>query len=130
MADLYRYASLSDVPLTGPDPYSDAEKDRAIGAANARLEADVNEGEVIEAAEEIHTHAVAAYATYVLSVGPKAPDSATLGDTADEGPRRMAFAEQLRQIYQECIESITMAEGDEGSKPAIGVWKTYSSGDS
>lgn len=123
MADIYRYATKSDVPLTGPDPYTAADKDAVIESANARLEADVNDGQLIESPEEIHSHAVAAYATYLLSIGPKSPDSATLGDLADEGPRRMNFAEQLYQIYTDCVDSISKASGDEGwGEPTVGVW--------
>lgn len=123
--DLYRYATLSDIPLTGPDPFTDPQKDAALAAANARLEADVNDGEVIESPEQIHTHAVSTYATYVLVVGPKSPDSATLGDLSDEGARRMEFARELRQIYEDIVESIKKSGGDEGGGGwPVSVWTT------
>lgn len=124
MAEKERYAAVTDVPINGPDPYTDAEKLKALEKANAQLEADVNEGSLIDSPEEIHGHAASAYATYILSLGPKSPGSATMGDLADEGSDRMNYTLELRRIYEQAVESIVNAPGDEGGEWKVSVWTT------
>lgn len=109
-----KYADVEDVPVTGPDPFTEADKRRALAAAEAQLESDVNDGEGIESPEYIHRHASASFGSYVLATGPKSPDSATLGDMADEGSGRMDFAHELLAMYDRAVESILGASDDEG----------------
>lgn len=107
--------SLGDVPLTGPDPYDDAEKHRAVRDGESKLEADVNDGTEIpaESVEHIHALAANAYASYILALGPKEPSSVMAGDLADEGSNRTAFADHLLAIYEDAVKSINAAGGDE-----------------
>lgn len=121
-----KYATLDDVPVTGPDPWTDADKRRALQAGESQLEADVNDGTTINSPEHIHAFASAAWANYLLAVGPKSPDSATLGDMSDEGSGRMDFAHELLAMYNRAIESINQASGDEsqGTGTSFG-FETY-----
>jgi hypothetical protein len=109
-------SDLDEVPVTGPDPYDTSAKMRAVKQAESKLEADVNDGSVIDPndREDIHGFAANAYASYLLALGPKAPDSMLGGDLADEGSDRTTFAEHLRQMYYDARDSIIAAADDAG----------------
>ena len=108
--------SVEDVPSSGPDPYSRRAKGRAIRYAEAQLESDINDGNPLDPAdvEPIHKEAITFLATYRLAIDPKSPDSATMGDLADEGPGRMGYADRLLELYERAITAIGQAEGDAG----------------
>ena len=118
MAYSPRYLSVDDVPLTGPDEWSNDEKLARIEDAEAQLEADVNDGTPIPDSERerIHGLAVNAYATYLLATGPKAPDSMLAGDFQDEGSEREGYAEHLLRTYKRTKNSILAADEDSSDK--------------
>lgn len=110
--------SIDEVPVTGPDPYTQVHKQRSIKRGEARLEADINDGDEIKNPEQIHADAANYFASYLLHLGPRDPSSVTMGDSSDEGPGRLDFADRMYELYTSTIESITGAEGDEGEGPA------------
>lgn len=105
---------VADVPLTGPDPYSDDQKRKQLDNAEGKLEMDVNSGQEFSDGEigKLHRLAVNAYATYLLAVGPAAPDSALAGHFADRGDRAMDFVNELQEIYEQAKESLEEGEED------------------
>lgn len=113
------YVSADDVPLIGPDPYDLDKKNQAITYAEAKLEADVNNGSTIAEAEEIHEYAANAYASFILAAGPMDPADAMSGDFADAGDDVSDFANQLREMYRSARAAILSADEDagEGTSP-------------
>lgn len=113
----YKYVEGRDsVPVSGSDigqNWSNSRIDNAVEDGETKLESDVNEGREISNPEHIHGQAAATWATYRLVLGFKSPDSATRGDSLDEGGQRMDYAKQLKEDYYDYVQSITSAEGDE-----------------
>lgn len=122
-SDLKYIESLSNIPVTGEgfdSTWSTSKKLDAAEDGESKLEADVNDGQVINSPESIHGYAAATWATYRLVLGMKTPDSATRGDSLDEGGERMSFADHLKSDYYEYVDSITRASGDESEDgPAV-----------
>lgn len=122
--------SVEEVPASGPDPFSKRDKGRAIRYAEAQLEADVNDGNEFDPAEieSIHQAAIIHLASYRLAIDPKSPDAATMGTMADEGSRRMDYADRLLQMYERAVQAIAGASGDagEGGPGGIGEDGEYS----
>jgi len=112
---------LEPIPVAGPDSanldrnWDQADKLEAAEVGEATVEARVNDGAVIGTPTVLHAEAAAAYATYRLVVGLKAPDAATRGDASDEGDERMAFAREVRSMYEDAIETIQNSGADEGT---------------
>lgn len=119
MAYSPKYGSLSDVPLSGPDEYTAADKERALKSAEAMLEGDVNEGTPIADVEDIHAFAADALATHIISGGAKSPQSTKLGDLADSGSIRADYANTYRDLYDRAVATILNAQGDEGAEDHI-----------
>lgn len=126
-SDLKYIDSLGDIPLTGPDPYSDSEKLSKAEDAEVQLEADVNDGREIPEDDREHIHAVAAnaYASYLLATGPEHPKDATSEVFAGgSGEDLMEFATELKNIYDRTIGSIEAATDDDPS-PDRQVYTTH-----
>lgn len=116
-SDLKYIEDLDDIPVSGQgigDTWTTDDVLDAAESGESKLEADVNDGSVIDNPEHIHGEAAATWATYRLVLGVKAPDSTTRGDALDEGSERMDFALQLKEDYYEYVDSITQSENDEG----------------
>lgn len=116
--DLKYIDGLDELPVVGEDSLlSGFEKDEKLEACQAgesKLEDDVNEGSTISNPGVSHSEAAAAWATYKLVVGMKAPDAATRGDSLDEGTERMQFADRVLGMYREIVDGITEAENTPG----------------
>lgn len=115
-SDLKYIEALADIPLTGPDPYTDAEKLGKAEDAEVQLEADINNGETIPEADREHIHAVAAnaYASYLLATGPEHPKEATSEVFAGgAGEDLMEFATELKNIYDRTVMSIQGSADDD-----------------
>lgn len=102
------YADLTDVPIDGPDTYSETEKRKALFGAEARLEGDINDGKEIphEKRTKLHRIAVANLATYYLSRGAEDPASVRLGDLADSGQRITDYSNEYLNEYDRLVKSI------------------------
>lgn len=117
-SDLKYIDSLDEIPVAGDFPDSTWSSNDKLSAAEdgeSKLEADVNEGQELNTTENIHSEAAATWATYKLVLGTKSPDSATRGDAMDEGSERMAFADRIKEMYNDYIDSIVEAEHDTGT---------------
>jgi hypothetical protein len=97
---------LDDVPVTGPDDYSDSDKRLALYHAEARLELDVNEGKQIDQSNVIEAHrSAAAYlTTHILTHAAEEPSDITLGDmyrtdTSD-------YSSHFEDTYLELVENL------------------------
>lgn len=111
-----RYITLDDLPLDGPDPYSDAAKQRAGEAAEQKLEADVNDGRSFDDTTALHDEAIAAWATYRLSSGTVHPTDAQSGyGQGGAGDDQMEFASEMRRLYESDVQSILGSTADESS---------------
>ena len=108
-----KYTSLENVPL-GSFDYPDDEKRQAIARAESRLEADVNDGEEIQSPEGIHADAVENLATFRLLRPATGPTEARYGETAEYGENQLDYLQTYKQEYEEIVEAINAAEGDEG----------------
>lgn len=109
------YVSTENVPVIGPDTYDESTKTQAITYAEAKLEADVNDGQTIENTEDIHEFAVNSYASFILASGPEDPADAKSGDFADSGDDVSEFANSLREMYRSARSSILTADEDASS---------------
>jgi len=110
------YVELDDIPVAGPDPYSDAEKRETGTAAEQKLEADVNDGGQIDDVSKLHKEAVAAWATYRLASGPIHPRDAKSGDFYNgSGEDQAEFASEMKNLYQSDKASILSSGEDESS---------------
>ena len=117
-----KYGSTDEIPLTGPGSpgtpdeishdFTLVEKQRALRVAETRLEADVNGGVEITTPTDTHRVASEAYASYILTFGPEAPESLRSGGLADAGDERVAYAEKYKQMYDELVGALT--GGDTG----------------
>lgn len=107
-----KYVDVNDVPVIGPDPYDEQDKRDAIANAEAKLEADVNNGKVIDEPEQIHQLAANSYASFILATGPTAPSDVHSGDFADDDVGD--FANRLRDMYRSARSAIQTASEDEG----------------
>lgn len=108
------YVDEGDVPVIGPDPYPQEEKVKAIKYAEAKLEADVNEGDTIESPGDTHEFAANAYASYILATGPEDPADAYSGDFADAGDDVSDFAQSLHDMYRSARSAIVNSDEDIG----------------
>lgn len=102
-----------NVPLAGPDPFTNDEKADAVESAEEKLEADINDGNDITDPTALHGTAVNAYATYVLATGPAEPGSQYSGDYADAGQSVMEFAREMLAIYRDTLSSIQGSQADD-----------------
>jgi len=117
-SDLKYIDSLSAIPLTGPDLWSDetAAKLDAAETAESKLEADVNDGGDIGGAEALHSKAANAYASYILFIGPEHPADALSGQMyGGAGEDAMEFATEMRNVYQSLRSSILASDQDQSS---------------
>jgi hypothetical protein len=114
-----KYVTLDDVPITGPDEYTDGEKRLALFKAESRLELDVNGGEVIPQDERIDAHrsAVMDLGTHVLTHGANDPSDVTLGDMADGGQASNEYSSRFLESYNETVDVLldTSAGSDAGN---------------
>jgi hypothetical protein len=121
VADLRYIDGLDAIPISGPDPFSDAEKLDAAEVGETKLEADVNDG--LELGEDestvLHSEAAAAWASYKLVYGGEAPESALSGEFV-EGANSdlMEFAREHKASYESHVESIIESDADESSEQA------------
>lgn len=109
---------LSKVPLAGPEQdINEAEKLRVVEFSESKLESDVQDGSEIpqQQVENIHSEAVSAYSTFLLSLDPSHPTSVRAGDLPDGSRERSAFANEMLKVYNSAIDSITRADDDTGS---------------
>ena len=117
-SDLRYIGTLSDIPLTGPDLWSD-DTDAKLDAAETaeqKLEADVNDGRKLGNATALHAKAANAYASYVLFVGPEHPEDALSGQMyGGAGDDTMEFAREVHNIYESLRSSIEDSTTDDSS---------------
>lgn len=120
-SDLKYLDSLGDIPLTGPDLWdgdTEAKLD-AAETAESKLEADVNDGQVIGESTDLHAKAANAYASYILFVGPEHPEDALSGQMyGGAGEDTMEFAREVHDIYRSLRSSIETSDADESSDDA------------
>lgn len=120
-SDLKYISSLGDIPLSGPDAWSN-DKDaklKAAEAAESLLEARVNGGQEISSVESIHRTAANAYASYILLSGVEHPNSAQSGDFYSGSNEDVAeVASEMKNIWEDNIAAIQQAEHDEGTGSA------------
>lgn len=119
----YKYVQDKDeIPVTGQDierNWDDDEIHSAVEKGEEKLEADVNGGDPISSPTSLHGEAAATWATYKLVLGMKAPDASTRGDSLDEGAQRMEFADRVRRMYNDLIESIAGSDADASTVGAV-----------
>lgn len=126
-----KYVTLGDIPIEGPDTYSNSEKRRALFEAEGEFELDVNGGQEIPQSEVYDSHkvAVANLATYHLAKTAMAPDDTTLGDMSDAGFQSLDYAETYLETYNRLIDKINSSShaGDSGTTHASGSVNTRDS---
>lgn len=118
-SDLKYIDSLSDIPLTGPDAWSDdpSAKLQAAESAESLLESRVNDGDEIPAdnVESIHATAANAYASYILLSGVEHPNSAQSGDFYSGSNEDVAeVASEMKNVWEDAVTGITSADADSG----------------
>lgn len=116
-----KYAELDAVPL-GSFDYPEPECREAIERAESRLEADVNDGETIQNPEGIHADAVENLATWRLLRPATGPNEARYGDVAEYGDEQLEYLQTFKDEYDQIVESISGATGDEGEGDNKGDW--------
>ena len=112
-----KYIELEDVPVAGPDDYTDSAKRRALFEAESTLELDVNDGQEITEGNLISAHraAVMNLGTHILTHSAHSPDDVTLGDMADDGGQSMDYSSKFLERYERLIEKIRgTTQGDQG----------------
>jgi hypothetical protein len=117
-SDLKYIDGLDSIPTSGPDPFGDVEKLEAAARAEAKLEADVNDGKEIGvgARTTLHGSAAAAWASFLLTYGGESPQSALGGDLVDGSSADVAeFASTHKEVYQSYVASIEDSDADESS---------------
>lgn len=117
-SDLKYIENLADIPLTGPDLWADdtEAKLEAAETAEAKLEADVNDGQPIGEPEALHAKASNAYASYLLFIGPEHPEDALSGQMyGGAGDDTMEFATEVHDVYRSLRSSIETSDADESS---------------
>lgn len=112
-----RYVDLEDVPVAGPDEYTDGEKRLALHSAESELDLDVNGGEPIPSSDLIEAHetAVVNLATHYLTHAAEEPSDVTLGDMADGGGQITEYSSQYLDAYLRIIEKLSEAGKASGS---------------
>lgn len=108
MAYSPRYVSVHDIPVQIPDDYTNKEKEDALEYAEASLELDLNNGEVIPVKERmvIMESAIKQLATCHLAKSAEDPDDVTLGDIEDSGDAKISYADSFCDQYDETIDRI------------------------
>lgn len=103
-----RYVELEDVPVAGPDDYTDSEKRLALHSAESELDLDVNGGDPIPSSDlvEAHETAVVNLATHYLTHAAEEPSDVTLGDMADGGGQVNSYSSQYLDTYLRIIEKL------------------------
>jgi len=103
-----KYVTLEDVPLSGPDDYSTASKRKALFHAEASLELDVNNGEVIQPAEVSNSHksAVINLATHVLTHAAEEPSDVTIGDMQSGGGTITEYSSRYLEEYKRIVDAL------------------------
>ena len=117
-SDLKYIEELGDIPLTGPDLWADdtEAKLEAAETAEAKLEADVNDGQPIGEPRALHAKAANAYASYLLFIGPEHPEDALSGQMyGGSGDDTMEFATEVHDVYRSLRSSIETSDADESS---------------
>lgn len=117
-SDLKYIEALGDIPLTGPDLWADdtEAKLEAAETAEAKLEADVNDGQPIDETTALHAKASNAYASYLLFIGPEHPEDALSGQMyGGAGDDTMEFATEVHDVYRSLRSSIETSDADESS---------------
>lgn len=115
-SDLKYIDTVGDIPITGPDLWSgdNSTKLEAAETAESKLEADVNDGHVIEDSGTLHAKAAAAYASYLLFIGPNHPEDALSGQMyGGAGEDTMEFAREVHDVYRSLRSSIEESDADE-----------------
>lgn len=118
-SDLKYIDGLDDIPVSGPDDFSDASKLQAAEVGEAKLEADVNDGVEIDESSVtvLHGEAAAAWASHKLVYGGESPTSALGGNFVDGSNQDIAeFATSHKETYQNLVASIIDSDADESSK--------------
>lgn len=114
-----KYVDLEDVPVAGPDNYSDGAKRKAMFEAEATLELDTNDGMEILDHEITSAHRAAAMnlGTHILTHSAGSPDDITLGDMSDSGGQSMDYASKYLERYERMVEKINAtAQGAKDSR--------------
>lgn len=122
-----RYTEVENVPL-GSFDYPETDVRQAIERAEARLEADVNDGAEINSPTGIHSDAVENLATYRLLRPATGPTEARYGDVADFGESQLEYLQTYLDEYRRIVESINDASPDEvegGDGTTGGDGETY-----
>lgn len=118
-SDLKYIDSLDDIPVSGPDPFDDAEKLDAAEVGEARVEADVNDGATIDGETVLIREAAAAFASYRLFYGGESPTSALSGDLIDGSSNDIIeLAREHKTNYDSTIASIVDSEADRDNDDA------------
>lgn len=112
-----KYLNDDDFPVGEDEVFAfadTAEENRAIDAAESRLELDVNDGQEISDPNDYHSEAVALYATYRLARTARHPASSAQGQLGDGGADDAAsYAEALLRDYRETVELIEDTDQDD-----------------
>lgn len=115
---------LSNVPISGPDDYTDEEKRKALFHAETELELDVNDGEQIatSSVKDIHKLAVMNLATHVLTHAAEEPSDVTLGDMADGGGTITEYSSRYGDAYDTLIDKIVSTGAGDSSSDNYAVF--------
>lgn len=118
-----KYVSIDDVPISGPDNYTSAEKRKAIFNAESSLELDVNNGQMIESGEVLPAHrsAVMNLATHVLTHAAEEPSNVTLGDMADDGGTITEYSSRYLDEYNRLVSELTSISGGSSNTFSVSV---------
>jgi hypothetical protein len=113
------YLAAADFPV-GEDEifrtFDQSEVDRAVYEAERVLEADVNAGETIETPTDLHSLAVAYWATHRL-VGTAKHPSSTLRGELSSPDAAVEFAADLKDNYHSLVDVIEATDEDDVSEP-------------
>lgn len=116
--------SLYDVPISGPDDYSDEDKRKALFHAEAQLELDVNDGEEIANGDIVDAHRVAAMnlATHILTHSAEDPADVTLGDMASGGGNLVEYSSRYLEAYNMLVDKIVTSAVGSGDSENFAVF--------
>ena len=103
-----KYITIDDVPVQIPDDYSPAEKEDALEFAEASLELDLNDGNVIgqNQVTSMMRAAIKQLATCQLAKGSEHPDDISLGDLSDSGDTKVSYAESFCDEYEDIVKKL------------------------
>jgi len=103
-----KYVHIEDVPISGPDEYSQTQKRKAIFGGESAIELDLYDGSEIPSDEitNAHIEAILNYATHRLTHAAEEPSDVTLGDMLSGGGTITEYSSRYLETYNDIIDQL------------------------